>query len=249
MRPDRLFEDPWAGLLAGEEGRTFLERQDEALFPTPIFVVRHRFFDDFVLEATQQGIRQVVLVAAGLDTRAYRLNWPSRTVVFEIDQVQVLAYKQTVLDQAGASPACKRVVVPVDLREDWPAELSSCGFRPTSATVWLAEGLLFYLPEDAVRSLLRTMAALSGSGSLLGTDTMSAAMLSSDERREWTQFFTDAGAPFVFGTDEPAEFVAACGWRPSVHLARDIGERLGRLLPSPTVPGPPAGAIITAALP
>jgi len=164
-------------------------------------------------------------------------------------QRQVLAYKRAVLDEAGASPACERVEVPVDLREDWAAELCSRGFEQTAPTVWLAEGLLFYPPEVAVSTLLRTMAALSGTGSLLGTDTMSAATLASDQRREWVQLFADAGARFVFGTDEPAEFVAAGGWSPTVHLARDLGEQLCRPLPPPLVPGPPAGAIITATLP
>jgi methyltransferase (TIGR00027 family) len=247
-RPDRLFSDRWADSLAGDSGRAFLERQDEVFPPNPIFVVRHRFFDDFLMECTDRGIRQVVLVAAGLDTRAYRLSWPAGTVVYELDQPQVLTYKPTVLDQAGASPLCERVVVRADLREDWPSGLLAGGFRPEEDTVWLAEGLLFYLPETAVWSLLSTMASLSGTKSALGTDTMSATMLASEERRDWVQFYAEAEAPFIFGTDKPGELVAACGWLPRVHVARDIGERLGRPWSTPALPGPPPGAILTATL-
>ena len=245
-RPDRLLNDPWAELLAGDEGRAFLERQDQVLPSNPVFAVRHRFFDDFLMDATTRGLRQVVLVAAGLDTRAYRLSWPAEVVIYELDQPQVLAYKQSVLDQAGASPLCERTSVAADLREHWPNELLAAGFRPAERTVWLAEGLLFYLPEAAVISLLRAMASLSASGSVLGTDTMSATMLASDERRAWVQLYAHSGAAFVFGTDEPGELVAGCGWNPTVHAAREIGERLGRQWPTPAQPGPPPGAILTA---
>lgn len=247
-RPDRLFEDPWAALLAGDAGRAFLERQDEVLPSNPIFVVRHRFFDDFLLDATGAGIRQVVLVAAGLDTRAYRLRWPNGTVVYELDQPQVLAHKQSVLNYAGASPSCERIAVPADLREDWPTELLAAGVRPAERTAWLAEGLLFYLPDAAVRSLLMTIASLSAPRSVLGTDTMSATMLASEGRRAWVELYAESGAPFVFGTDEPAELLAACGWKPTVQVVRDIGERLGRRWPTPAPPGPPPGAILTATL-
>jgi methyltransferase (TIGR00027 family) len=247
-RPDCLFDDPWAEFLAGDAGRAFLERQDHVFPPNPIFVVRHRFFDDFLMATAGKGIRQVVLVAAGLDTRAYRLRWPLGTVVYELDQPQVLGYKQTVLDQAGATPACERILVQADLREDWPSELLAGGFRPTEGTAWLAEGLLFYLPETAVRSLLSTMASLSAADSVLGTDTMSATMLASKERRAWVRLYAESGAPFVFGTDKPGELVAECGWKPSIHVARDIGERLGRPWSTPAPPGPPPGAILTATL-
>ena len=160
-RPDHLFEDPWADLLAGDAGRAFLERQDALLACGPASVARHRFFDDFLVDAGRQGIRQVVLVAAGLDTRAYRLTWPAGTRLYELDDAQVLAYKQRILDDAGASPRCQRIAIAVDLREDWSVELLAAGFRAADPTVWIAEGLLFYLPEPAVRSLLRAMSALS----------------------------------------------------------------------------------------
>jgi methyltransferase (TIGR00027 family) len=198
-RPDALFIDPWADLLAGAKGREFLQRHEDVLrATTPIFVVRHRFFDDFLVNAASRGLQQIVLVAAGLDTRAFRLVWPAETGVFEVDQPQVLAYKQEILDRAGAAPTCARVPVAADLREDWPAILLAAGFRPDEPTVWLAEGLLFYLPEAAVRALLTSMASLSAPASVLGTDTMSATMLASEERRAWVQLYKDSGSTLRF---------------------------------------------------
>jgi methyltransferase (TIGR00027 family) len=248
-RPDALFVDPWADLLAGAAGREFLRGHEEDLTtPTPIFVVRHRFFDDFFVDAAERGLQQLVLIAAGLDTRAYRLAWPDGTCLYELDQPQVLAYKQEVLDRAEAVPACTRVPVSADLRDDWPAILTAAGFESGERTAWLAEGLLFYLPEAAARTLLETMALLSAPGSVLGTDTMSATMLASDERRAWVQYYADSGAPFVFGTDDPEGFVSSCGWHPVVHLGRDLGLHYGRPFPESRSPGPPPGAIITATL-
>jgi methyltransferase (TIGR00027 family) len=248
-RPDALFIDPWADLLAGEKGREFLQTHEDLLpATTPIFVVRHRFFDDFLVGVAGRGLQQIVLVAAGLDTRAYRLVWPAGTHVYEMDQPQVLAYKQEILNRAGAAPACTRVPVAADLREDWPAILRAAGFRPDVPTVWLAEGLLFYLPEAAARALLTTMASLSAPASVLGTDTMSATMLASEERRAWVQLYADSGAPFVFGTDNPGGFVSSCGWNPVVHLGRDLGSGYGRPYPEPQQLGPPPGAVITATL-
>jgi methyltransferase (TIGR00027 family) len=248
-RPDALFVDPWADLLAGAAGMEFLQKHEDVLTAAPpIFVVRHRFFDDFLVGAAGRGVQQLVLVAAGLDTRAYRLAWPAGTCLYELDQPEVLAYKQEILDRAGAAPECTRVPVPADLREDWPPTLRAAGFRHEEPTAWLAEGLLFYLPEAAVRTLVATMATLSAPGSVLGTDTMSATMLASEERRAWAQLYADAGAPFVFGTDDPEGFVSSCGWNPVVHLGRDLGSGYGRPFPEPAPPGPPPGAIITATL-
>ena len=112
----------------------------------------------------------------------------------------------------------------------------------------VGRGLLFYLPETVVRSLLSTMASLSGANSALGTDTMSATMLASEERRDWVRFYAESGAPFIFGTDKPGELVAAFDSQPQSPCARDIGERLGRPWSTPASPGPPPGAILTATL-
>jgi methyltransferase (TIGR00027 family) len=246
-RADRLFEDPWAGALAGEEGFALLER-DEALRPaTPAFVVRHRFFDGFLMACAADGVRQVVLVAAGLDTRAFRLAWPAEVRLFELDQPSVLSYKQGVLTDAGASATCERVAVPVDLRDDWAPRLLEHGYKPGDPAVWLAEGLLFYLPEAAVHELLDTAAALSSPGSTLGTDTMSSAMLGHESRQAWVESYADAGAPFVFAADRPAELLAQHAWEPTLHAYPDVARRLGRPWQFPAAPGPQS-MIITATL-
>ena len=113
-REDRLFSDPWAAALAGEEGAQWIaQRTPDSVVP---IVLRTRYFDDFLQRVTSQNaIRQVVLMAAGLDTRAFRLAWPAQTRIFELDQVAVLAHKERVLSAAGALPACDRRTVGVDL--------------------------------------------------------------------------------------------------------------------------------------
>jgi len=111
--------------------------------------VRTHYFDGYFDAAVRTGIRHVVILAAGLDSRAYRLNWPAGTTVFEIDQPKVLSYKTSTLDAHGAAPKARRVPVAADLRDDWPAALIAAGFDATQPTAWLAEGLLPYLPGDA----------------------------------------------------------------------------------------------------
>jgi methyltransferase (TIGR00027 family) len=239
-RADRLFEDPWAAELAGAEGFSLLEGNDASLHgqAPPAFVVRHRFFDDFLTRQTSDGIRQVVLIAAGLDTRAFRLPWPAGVHLFELDQPAVLSFKQDVLDKAGAVPSCHRHLVPVDLRDDWPSALADAGFRRTERVGWLAEGLLFYLPEATVTALLDATAALSVAGSTLGTDTMSAATLGHRSRQTWVSYYASVGAPFIFGTDHPRELLARHGWRPTLHPYPDVAHQYGRSWPSPALPGP-----------
>ena len=111
--------------------------------------VRTKFFDEFFLDATQSGIRQAVILASGLDARAYRLSWPSGTTVYEIDQPQVIEFKSRVLAELGATPRADRQTVGIDLRDDWPMALRSAGFDPAQPTAWSAEGLLGYLPPQA----------------------------------------------------------------------------------------------------
>ncbi len=134
--------------------------------------VRTRFFDSFFKEATQAGIRQAVILASGLDARAYRLDWPSGMTVFEVDQPQVIAFKTTTLADLGAQPTADRRAVAVDLRNDWPAALIEAGFDHTQATAWIAEGLLGYLPPEAQDRLLDHISTLSAAGSRLATEAI-----------------------------------------------------------------------------
>ncbi|SER21661.1 SAM-dependent methyltransferase [Actinokineospora terrae] len=125
------------------------------------FGLRTRVLDDFLLESTRAGSRQVVLLGAGLDSRALRLDWPQGCVVYEIDRAEVLAFKDTVL---GAAPATRRSV-PADLRGDWASALLAGGYRPTAPSTWLAEGILLYLPAAAERHLMSTVDSLAAPGS------------------------------------------------------------------------------------
>ncbi|HEY5437200.1 MAG TPA: class I SAM-dependent methyltransferase [Candidatus Limnocylindrales bacterium] len=122
----RLFEAPWAAALTGPDGASwFAGRPPGSTLP---IATRTRFFDDWLhAVAIEGGIRQVVLLAAGLDTRAYRLPWAAATTVFELDRPVVLAEKERTLDAAGAAPACDRRVVRADLAADWAAELLAAG--------------------------------------------------------------------------------------------------------------------------
>lgn len=132
--------------------------------------IRTRFFDDFFRSATDAGIRQAVILAAGLDSRAFRLPWPPGTTVFEVDQPQVIEFKTATLSGLGARPTADRRTVAVDLREDWPAALREAGFDATQRTAWIAEGLLGYLPADAQDRLLDQIGALSVPGSRFATE-------------------------------------------------------------------------------
>ena len=126
--------------------------------------VRTRFFDDFFLECDGSGIRQAVILASGLDARAYRLRWPAGTVVYEIDQPKVIEFKNATMASIGAEPTATRRAVSIDLREDWPAALRRNGFDDSKPTAWSAEGLLVYLPPDAQDRLFDDIAALVGAG-------------------------------------------------------------------------------------
>jgi len=136
-----------------------------------MMAVRTRFFDDFFIEAAGSGIRQAVILASGLDARAYRLDWPDGTTVYEIDQPQVIEFKSRTLAELGAQPTAYRRTVAVDLRDDWPAALQAAGFDPGQPSAWSAEGLLGYLPPDAQDRLLDTVTELSAPGSRIATES------------------------------------------------------------------------------
>ena len=142
--------------------------------------VRTHFFDAFFADAAAAGIRQVVILASGLDSRAYRLDWPADTVVYEIDQPKVLDYKAATMAEHGTSPSAQRHAVAIDLRLDWPNALREAGFDADAPTAWLAEGLLMYLPADAQDRLFEAITALSAPGSRVAAETIG---VQSDERR------------------------------------------------------------------
>lgn len=198
-QPDALIRDPYAKLLvtsanAGVLWEAMLDpavaAKVEELDAETAAIVRHmrgyqavrtNFFDNYFADAVSAGIRQVVILASGLDSRAYRLGWPAGTTVYEIDQPQVLDYKSTTLAENGVTPSADRRAVPIDLRQDWPAALRAEGFDPAARTAWLAEGLLMYLPGEAQDRLFTLVGELSPAGSRVAAET---AASHADERRE-----------------------------------------------------------------
>jgi methyltransferase (TIGR00027 family) len=175
-RPDRLFDDPYAQAFMDAQPGSFTaeETAGASAGPGTAFarhaVVRTRFYDEYLAGAAAAGCRQVVLLAAGLDTRAFRLTWPAGTRLFELDLPEVLDFKERVLTARGARPGCERAVVPVDLRDDWPGELVAAGFDPTAHTAWLTEGLLIYLTAGEATRLLAGISALSAPDSRLSAE-------------------------------------------------------------------------------
>ena len=159
--------------------------------------VRTKYFDDYFvenLERTGSGVRQAVILASGLDARAYRLPWPDGTVVYEIDQPQVIEFKTRTLEDLGAAPAADRRTVGIDLRDDWPAALRAAGLDTTAPTAWLAEGLLIYLPPEAQDRLFDSITALSAPGSTVATEFVPGIVDFDAERvREMTGSFREHG--------------------------------------------------------
>lgn len=226
-REDRLFEDPWAAELAGPEGRAWIEaRTPDSVLP---LVVRTRYYDDWLTEALLDAtIRQVVVLGAGLDTRAWRLGWPHGTVLFELDQAAVLARKAEVLAGAGAAPRCERREVEADLGSDWPGRLLGAGFAPDRPTAWLAEGLLFYLPDELLVRILDEIAASSAPESQLGFDIVNGAVLTSPYTKPWVDMQAAAGAPWLGTLEDPVGFLAERGWRSSLTQAGQPDANHGR---------------------
>ena len=144
---------------------------------------RTKWFDEFFASASASGIRQVVILAAGLDARAWRLPWPAGTTVFEIDQPKVLEFKESTLAAHDAQPASRHIAVPIDLRQDWPAALRAAGFDPTVPTAWLAEGLLPYLPADAQYLLFERIQDLSAPGTRIAVEAFGSAYFSEENQR------------------------------------------------------------------
>ena len=183
-RPHPVVNDPFAEPLVRAVGLDVFNRiasgeldfdggDDGVGIPrmTDTFAARAKFYDDYFADATAAGVRQVVIVAAGLDSRAYRLSWPVGTTVYEVDQPEVIEFKTATLSKIGAVPAAEHRTVGIDLREDWPAALQASGFETAKPTAWLAEGVLIgFLPPEAEVRLLDYVISLSAPGSRFAAD-------------------------------------------------------------------------------
>jgi methyltransferase (TIGR00027 family) len=243
-RPDGLVSDPYA--------ETFVRRAPhEVPMPTrlgPVSTdspefdqlwdttalavgVRSVFFDHYFADEWAHGVKQVVLLAAGLDTRAFRLPWPSGTVVFELDTAPVLDFKNDVLAACGARPHCDRRVVACDLREDWVSALAANGFDPAKPTAWLAEGILPYLSTEDECRLLDAVRLLSAKASAIAFDhVLDPKALREDAQRGTSQYDFDLGDMFATERgDDPAAYLRSTGWTVSGVTGNDLVHRSGRV--------------------
>lgn len=254
--PDPLLDDPFAEPLVRAVGlEQFVKMVDgEMSFEDdPLLnrramneqiAVRTRFFDDFFTAATAAGVRQAVILASGLDTRAYRLPWPAGTEVFEVDQPQVIAFKSATLNGLGATPRATLRTVGMDLRDDWPAALREAGFDPTAATAWIAEGLLIYLPPDAQDRLFDNITALSAPGSRVATEHMDMKALPEDFAQLLTERTRRLGSDlnlaelFYSGERHSAgDYLASLGWQVSTQKAGDAYAANGFQIPEDDLTG------------
>jgi methyltransferase (TIGR00027 family) len=249
--PEPLLDDPFAEPLVRAVGLTPFVRildgelslEDDPMLNlktrTEQMAVRTRFFDDFFTTATQTGVRQAVILASGLDTRAYRLGWTAGTVVYEIDQPQVIEFKTGTLADLGATPTAELRTIAIDLRDDWPAALRAGGFDVDQPTAWSAEGLLPYLPPDAQDRLFDNITALSAAGSQLATEHISDPDAFSEESvqrisERWRRAGFDLNAADLFYQGERSvvsDYLTGHDWQVTAHPAPELYQRNGFIFP------------------
>jgi methyltransferase (TIGR00027 family) len=247
VRPDRLFDDPYAAAFVAAAPPLFPEMASisddpeiatlKAAFSASI-VVRTRFYDDYLSRASGAGCRQVVILAAGLDTRAFRLHWPTDVRLFELDLPAVLAFKEAVLAEQRAEPRCVRITVGTDLREDWRVPLTDAGFSLNARTAWLAEGLLPYLSTDDAARLLSVIGELSSEGSQLSfeydefaDDATLAQALARPEMQEVTSMWKG-------GLSENAVvWLRRHGWKVSSNGRSTLATQYRRPIPDSSTAG------------
>ncbi|MCV7444734.1 class I SAM-dependent methyltransferase [Mycobacterium paraense] len=255
--PNPLINDPFAEPLVRAVGVDFFTRLASGeLDPAEVddngdfgmarmgdmMGIRTRFFDDFFMAAADDGIRQAVILASGLDARAYRLPWPAGTTVYEIDQARVIDFKTTTLAGLGASPIAELRTVPVDLRHDWPAALRAAGLDPSQPTAWSAEGLLPFLPPDAQDRLLDNITALSPAGSRLATENLrgpsDAVQIMADRMRDVTDQWREHGFDiemtdlwYTGERNDVIEYLNGHGWATSARSVASLLAAQGLSLP------------------
>ncbi|MFE4974796.1 class I SAM-dependent methyltransferase [Kitasatospora sp. NPDC056651] len=244
-RPDRLYEDPHAALLAGDIGPELLAEVRTATFPpdrlrslpsTPDYnAIRTRFFDDFLTTAAADPrMPQIVLAPSGMDSRAYRMPWPDHIRYFEVDREAVLRFKEERL--AGIAPRVAHRTVAVDLTaDDWEDELVAAGYDPELPSTWLLEGLLYYIPEADTRRMLERVAAISAPGSRIAADLVNSAALTLPDMRGLLDVFAGWGCPWLFGSDEPEALFDQYGFEVEAVQPGDATADYGRW-PDPVPP-------------
>jgi methyltransferase (TIGR00027 family) len=253
--PDGLINDPFADPLVRAVGVDFFTKMldgeleleavenfsaDRMQAMIHGMGVRTKYFDEYFARATDNGVRQAVILASGLDARAYRLPWPDGTVVYEIDQPQVIEFKTTTLAGIGAQPSATRRTVAIDLRADWPTALREAGLDPTKPTAWLAEGLLIYLPPEAQDRLFDNIAALSAPGSTIATEFVPGIVdFDADRVREMSGSLRDHGldvdmASLVYSGERNhvIDYLRAKGWEVDGVTRTDLFKQHGLTVPA-----------------
>jgi methyltransferase (TIGR00027 family) len=247
-----IINDQFAAPLVRAVGLDFFRRVVDGELPetadggerdlqleTDSIAVRTRFFDDFFLNAARDGVRQSVILAAGLDARAYRLSWPRDSVVYEVDQPEVIAFKDGALAELAAAPAADRRTVSIDLRDDWPAALRNSGFDDTKPAAWSAEGLLMYLPPEAQDRLFDKITELSAPGSRLATEFHPDNETSMSERaKEFNQRWINLGCDidlsglfFDGDRSDVVDYLTERGWDVTTRPRREMFADYGLVFP------------------
>ncbi|MFH8658571.1 class I SAM-dependent methyltransferase [Streptomyces afghaniensis] len=251
-RENALFRDPLARAFAAAGGLWPSSPplpDDEAaqrrrLAVSFSIVIRTKFLDDLLQQASASGVRQIVLLGAGMDSRAFRMDWPEGTRLFEVDTAAPLDFKASVLRQERAIARCERITVAVDLREDWPAALAAAGHDPAAPTAWIAEGLLIYLPEEAVELLMARISTRSAAGSRMGLTLGSRGVIE--------RFGADAAPGSAASMwisempDDPVGWLAGHGWEADSHTLRERAAAYGRPISAPPRPDEGPGGLISA---
>jgi methyltransferase (TIGR00027 family) len=248
-RPDRLFDDPLAEAFVAAASAASPKialalkgSPDEAVNQArrDSVAVRTRFCDDYLLMAARAGCRQIVLLAAGLDARAFRLPWPEGVRLWEIDMPDVFAFKERVIASRGATPACERRIIAADLREDWPHELTGAGFDPAQPAAWLVEGLLMYLDERERDLLMNRVGSISSARSRIAMDHRGGffappPVTSADDPTGEKTAARFASLATAAASDpsltDPEAWFSGHGWRADVLNPADVFARYGRPVP------------------
>jgi methyltransferase (TIGR00027 family) len=228
----RLFDDPLAAGLVEAAGSAS-DLNGVQNLAGDHFVLRTRYFDDQLLGSAQP---QVVIMAAGLDTRAFRLHWPPGTTVFELDLPELIEFKEDALHDLHAEPTCERIVVPGDLREDWATALIHAGFDPKRPTAWLLEGLFMFLPPDAGEQIMYWVSALSARGSTLALEHVNRAFRELPQMRAVHRRFDTMDARWQSDVEDPVGWLGGYGWHAAVTHQVDLAARHARAVPAITDP-------------
>jgi methyltransferase (TIGR00027 family) len=248
QKPEPLALDPYAEIFCRAAGGSWADVLDDTApdhelrsefgdFFVNFQAARTKYFDAYFNQAAQAGVRQIVMLAAGLDSRAYRLPWPDGTVVFELDQPRVLEFKREVLAEHGDAPLAERREIAVDLRDDWPQALKDHGFDPSKPSAWIAEGLLIYLPAAAQEKLFSGIDALASSGSWVAVEESTPMPSEVFEAKQEEERAAGQERPFFNLTyneqHAPAEqYFSARGWTAVTTPLADYMRRVGRPVPA-----------------